>query len=132
MLPLMYNLELADIMFTVSSIKCPCDHFNINQFISFSSSNTRSSSSFKLKHRLTNNNLSRHSFFNRLPRLWNSLPPIDPSLSTHIIKRLITTHLFSHFTTHFDSLNPCSFHYLCPCSIIPVHRPNRFHCKLYK
>lgn len=127
MLPLMYHLEIADIMFTVSSIKSPSVHFDIKQFISFSSSNTRSSSLFKLKHRLTNNNLSRHSFFNRIPRLWNSLPAIDPSLSKYLIKRLTTTHLTLHFMNYFDPYNPCSFHYLCPCnscSLIPVHRPH--------
>ncbi len=80
LLPLMYHLESADIMFLTLSIKNPCDHFDVNQFISFSSSRTRSSSSYKLKHCYTSNNLSRHSFFNRIPRLWNSLPPIDPSL----------------------------------------------------
>ena len=126
MLPLMFYLEIADIIFTVSSIKHPSDHFDIKQFISFSTSNTRSSALYKLKHRLTNNNISRHSFFNRIPRLWNSLPPIDPSISVRTIKRLIIIHLTSHFTTHFDPHNTCTFHYLCPCnscSLIPGHRP---------
>ena len=123
MLPLMYLFESADIMFAVSSVKCPGVHFNIKNYITFSTSNTRSSSQFKLKHRLTKNNLTRHSYFYRLPRLWNSLPPINPSLSTHTIKSLITSHLFSYFTLQFDSDNPCSFHYLCPCnscSTIPI------------
>ncbi len=75
MLPLMYNLELADITFTIASLKAPQANFDINQFIS---SNTRSGLSCKLKHRHASSNLSRHSFFCRIPRLWNSLPPITP------------------------------------------------------
>ena len=116
MLPLMYLLEIADIMFAVSSVKSPGVHFDIHNYITFSSSNTRSSSQFKLNHRLTNNNLTRHSYFYRLPRLWNSLPSINSSLSMRTIKSLITSHLFTHFTLTFDSDYPCSFHYLCPCN----------------
>ena len=67
-------------------------HFDIHNYITFSSSNTRSSSQFKLNHRLTNNNLTRHSYFYRLPRLWNSLPSINSSLSMRTIKSLIHTH----------------------------------------
>ena len=113
MLPLMYLLEIADIMFAVSSVKSPV---STSIYITFSSSNTRSSSQFKLNHRLTNNNLTRHSYFYRLPRLWNSLPSINSSLSMRTIKSLITSHLFTHFTLTFDSDYPCSFHYLCPCN----------------
>ena len=116
MLPLMYLYEIADIMFTTSSIKNPSSHFNINDYISLSESNTRSSSNFRLKHRYTNNNKSRHSFFYRIPRLWNSLPPIDPTQSTYRIKLLVTSHLTDHFNSHFNPDCPCSFHYLCPCN----------------
>ena len=131
MLPLMYLLEIADIMFAVSSVKSPGVHFDIHNYITFSSSNTRSSSQFKLNHRLTNNNLTRHSYFYRLPRLWNSLPSINSSLSMRTIKSLITSHLFTHFTLTFDSDYPCSFHYplmlrhiVCACRSNPA-----FFCK---
>ena len=30
--------------------------------------------------------IARHFYFNRLPRLWNSLPIIDLSLSVHTIR----------------------------------------------
>ena len=117
MLPLMFQLELADILFTVSSIKNPNNHFNILQSLTFSSSNTRSNSQFKLKHNYSSNNRSRHSFFNRIPRLWNSLPIIDPSLPINTIKKSIIAHLIEHFMSHFDSDRACTYHYLCPCNL---------------
>lgn len=35
MLPLMYMLELNDVMFCVKNLKEPTDHFPINDYISF-------------------------------------------------------------------------------------------------
>ena len=118
-LPLMYYFELSDLIFFVKSIKDPSSHFNINDFISFSDSNTRSSKHLKLKHnKLTNSstNSHRHFFFNRIPRLWNSLPPINLDSSTQSIKSLITDHFWNHFDSNFDPANICSFHFICPCS----------------
>ena len=42
--------------------------------MSFSSTSTRSSANFKLYHYKSSTNSCRHFYFNRLPRLWNSLP----------------------------------------------------------
>ena len=111
-LPLMYQLEIADIMFTISSIKNPSSHFNISHYISFCDSGMRSSSFFKLKHRYTSNNKSRHSFFNRIPRLWNSLPTIDLTISINWTKQSLTSHLTDHFNTHLNPDCSCTFHYL--------------------
>ena len=46
--------EQNDIMFFIKNIHHPFDHFDINDFITFSDINTRFSSSFKLKHTFTN------------------------------------------------------------------------------
>ena len=124
MLPLMYRLELFDIMFCVSSLSDSSSksHFNIEDYISFNSSNTRSGSHFKMNVRSATTNQLRHSYFYRLPRLWNSLPPIDPKLSKSTIKRAILNHLNSNFISKFDCNIPCTFHYVCPCnscSLIP-------------
>ena len=48
--PLMMELEIADIMFLVKSIKFPSYHLNIYDFIEFCSQPTRGFSNFKLKH----------------------------------------------------------------------------------
>ena len=76
LLPLMYRLELNDLMFFVSSYKNPCNHFHILNFISFNSHNTRSSSTFKLNHHSARINVQSNSYFHRLPRLWNSFPSL--------------------------------------------------------
>ena len=68
-LPLMYLFELHDILFAIKSLKSPTIQFNIN-YINFNSANTRSGTSNKLipTHHL--NNLSRHSYFHRLPAVF--------------------------------------------------------------
>ena len=112
----MYQLELNDLMFFIQSLKHPADHFNIKHFVSFSQSNTRSSTHNKLIHTKSPNISSRHFYFNRLPRLWNSLPPIDLDSSLNSIKSTLIVYFWSHFNTYFDSENPCTYHFQCPCS----------------
>ena len=102
-------------MFFINSLKNPSLNFNISSYVTFSDSSTRSSRSFKLKHARSSFNANRHFYFNHLPRLWNSLPPIDLNQSSSNIKALITKSVWSHFTTHFDSNNSCTYHFLCPC-----------------
>ena len=115
MLPLMMEFETADILFLIKSIKYPSIHFNITHFISFSSSNTRSSSAFKIQHKRTKSNVQGHFYLNRIPRLWNSLPSLDTNLSTSTVNSKLRQFFWNHFISNFDSHNPCTFHYLCPC-----------------
>ena len=115
LLPLMMELELADIIFFVKSIKAPSDHFNIFDFVQFSSLHTRSSSNLKLKHSLSSNKFERNSYFNRIPRLWNSLPSVDINLPLSTIKSKLRKYFWDHFITNFSSDNICSYHLLCLC-----------------
>ena len=85
-------------------------------FVYFCKGNTRSSTHLKLKHSLSKTNATSHLYFNRLPQLWNSLPPINPKHSIPTIKNQFLQVFWSHFTSHFLSTNPCSFHYCCPCA----------------
>ena len=115
-LPLMYVYELQDIFFTVSNLKSPSRDFDMLQFVQFSGQNTRSSHGMKMSHRRANNNISKHNFFNRIPRLWNALPPIDIEKSMSYIKSQLQEFLYNHFQNHFDPNFTCSFHFICPCS----------------
>ena len=117
LLPLMYILELHDVMFAVACLKSSHKKFDILNFIIFSSQTTRSSSQFKLVHQQAYSTRSRHFYFNCLPRLWNSLPPIDLELCYKYItcKCHLQNHLWDHFTRNFDSHRSCTFHYVCPC-----------------
>ena len=116
LLPLMYLLDLSDVLFFIKSIKLPSDNFNILHFVSFSSSNARSSSHNKLDHNCSQSNKIRNSYFVRLPHLWNSLPPIDLNQSFSSIKTYIYNYLWKHFEANFNQFDPCSFQYLCACS----------------
>ena len=116
LLPLMYWLEIQDILLLIKNLQNPGDNFNIYDHISFASSNTRSATTNKLKYNYRQTTATRHYYFNRVVRLWNSLPPFNLSQPYVSIKRQIYTYFRNHFIVNFDPDNPCSFHYLCPCS----------------
>ena len=107
----MMFFELSDYMFFVKSVKFPSPTFNILDYVAFCNFKTQSSSS-KLKHFFLNHLIC----FNRLPRLWNSLPFIDLNQSLSTIKRNIKKVLWDHFLKNFNSDNSCSLHFCCPCT----------------
>ena len=78
-LPLMMQLEVNDIMFFIRCLQSPDDSvsFSISSFVSFCTGSSRSSAHLKLKHSLSRTNTISHFYFNRIPRLWNSLPVIN-------------------------------------------------------
>ena len=95
-------------------MKSPSPHFNINQYIQFSNHSTRATSAHKLTHCFSFTS-HQHSFFSRIIRLWNSVPVIDLSLPTDIIKKHLTIFFWEKFSANFTSDHPCSFHLVCPC-----------------
>ena len=126
--PLMFWFELADILFLVKSFKCPSTRLKISEYISFSSTKTRSSSFLKLSCHSTKSNLSRHFYFNRVCRLWNALPQIDLSLSFQSVKVKIEEFLWSMFIQRFNPNVPCTFHFVCPCTkCMSVPMPTNYH-----
>ena len=120
LLPLMYIFELQDILFAIKSIKSPTNQFNINNCITFNSTNTISGSSNKLLLPQHLNNILQHSYFHRLPFLWNAIPILDISMSVCLLKSKLKSCLWDHFLTNFDESINCTLHYLCPCC---VHAP---------
>ena len=97
-LPLMMTFEMHDISFFLKSLLSPSEAFNILNFVSFTSSSGTRSSGVKLPHRYARTSPSRHFYFTRLPRLWNSLISLN-LLSVFIPQALSTLkhHLWSHF-----------------------------------
>ena len=116
MLPLMYTYEIANILFFIKSIRNPTSSFNINNYITFYTGSSRFAKAHKLQYSYVANNISRHSYFNRIPQLWNALPVINLNYSIDTINKQLRTYLFDHFTTNFDPANSCILHFLCPCS----------------
>ena len=115
LLPLCMWLEIHDIMFLVKMFKNPQDNFDIFQFVSFQDSQTRSSSKHHLRHNLARTSTYRHFFFNRITRLWNSLPEVDLSSSIATIRRKVLDHFWHYFVATFDSDRTCTYHLCCPC-----------------
>ena len=101
--------------------------FNINNYVSFASSSIRSSANSKLLHTNSTTYSSRHFYFNRLPRVWNSLPVLSLEQSFKSFKQNLKIILWNHFITHFDPDSPCSFHFVCPCrSCTPLSLHHNF------
>ena len=63
-LPLMYIYELNDLMFLMKSLNAPTENFDIKDFISFNTSNTRSGSHLKLCHPRALSTNHNHLYFN--------------------------------------------------------------------
>ena len=116
LLPLVMALKLNDILFLVNSLKNPSDHFNTYRYISMSTTTSRSSRHLKIKHGHSYSAKYRHSFFPRIPRLWNSLPSRDLIISLCAIKHQLNLLFFIHFISNFDPNNYCSYRFLCPCN----------------
>ena len=70
-LSLIYQFDYYDILFFIKHIKYPTDNFNI------------------FNHKYSASNLLRNSYFCRLPKIWNSLPPIDLNQSFTSIRSFI-------------------------------------------
>ncbi len=104
----MYHLELADIMFYINSCKNTL-RYNILDYVTPTTGYTRSSDNNRLNDTYSRTNTF---YYNRLPRLWNSLPTIDMNLTSSTIKATLKN-LF--FFSNFDSDIPCTFHFKCPC-----------------
>ena len=115
-LPLMMQLELNDMMFLLRCLKEPTEAFRVSSYVNFCSTSTRSSSYLKIQHTMSRTNTTRHFYFNRIPRLWNSFPAINLDLSSPSIKRRLQQFLWDYFIHNFDSDMPCSYHLTCPCA----------------
>ena len=103
-------------MFFVRCLKGPTDAFNIYDHVTFCTSSIYPFfHSSQVADTLSRTNSARHFYFNRIPRLWNTLPTIDLDQSTTSIKRKVRQFLWDYFMRAFKSDNPCLFHLLCPC-----------------
>ena len=118
LLPLTMLLEFNDICFFIQSIKhiSTSNSFNISKYVSFSQHHTRSGSFRKLNVQpLIKHSRDKQFYFNRLPHLWNSLPPIDLSLSYETIRSKLKDIFWSKFMANFNPENNCTYFYSCLC-----------------
>ena len=127
LLPLMYLLDLYDILFFVKLTKNPSESFNIREtvYVNFCQLSTRSSANSKLKHVFssTNNCKQRNFYFNRLPRIYNALPALDLNQSFITIKTYLKQFLWNHFKTNFISDDLHTLHFVPSILVHPTSVP---------
>ena len=117
LLPLSLWFEYFDIPFLIKCLKDPSDHFNMSLFIKSLSHKTRASSGGKLRCTLPCSSINTVYFFyfNRVVKLWNSLPIINRSLSTSTTKSQIKIFLWLYFISTFDPHTTCTWFIFCAC-----------------
>ena len=120
LLPITLFLEVQDILLFVKLIIDPPDNFSISDYIIFLDSFTRSSSQGKIRSalplKLPKSSLSNHFYFNRIVRIWNSLPLIDLDSPFSSIKKQIYSIYWDYFITSYSLDNSCSWYRVCLCS----------------
>ena len=119
-LPLSMYFEYLDISFALGCLHDSSDtnytgSFDILTFVSFTNTNSRSGGYMKLCHKLSLSSQTSRSYFYRLPKLWNSLPSFDLSLSPRTNCMKLKKFLWNHFLHSFNSINPCSYQFKCLC-----------------
>ena len=121
LLPLTMLLEFNDICFFIQSLKhiSPSNSFNISKYISFSQHHTRSGSFRKLVQPLIRHNRDKQFYFNRLPHLWNSLPPFDLNLSYNTIRSKLKDIFWNEFMANFDPQKTIALTFT-PASVHPA------------
>ena len=107
---------INDIIFFIRSLKSPFVAFNSNDYIQICSNSTRSTTDDKLKPHLSHSNVSKYFYYDRLPRLWNLLPPIDLDLTIETIKRQLMRFFWSQFLHRFNLSNVRTFVTSVVCS----------------
>ena len=118
LLPITLFLEVQDILLFVKLIFDPPDNFSISDYIIFLDSSSRSSSQGKIRSALPlpKSSLSNHFYFNRIVRIWNSLPLIDLDSPFSSIKKQIYSIYWDYFITSYSLDNSCSWYRVCLCS----------------
>ena len=114
LLPLMYYYELQDILFFIKCIIDPPDNFNILNYVHFST-RTHPDTQNRILTNFARTTTTRFYYFNRIAKLWNSLPYIDITLPMGSIKDFLLNHFRNHFEQNFIPENYCTYHYKCPC-----------------
>ena len=114
LLPLMYQYELQDLLFLIKCLQNQPDNINIHDHVNFVTTSTRRNNQM-LRYNYARTSITRHSFFNRVVRLWNALQPINIEQPFASIKYQITEIFWTKFLQNFESNNACTYHYICPC-----------------
>ena len=93
-LPLVYIFNISDVMLFINSLKFSTSAFDIRKFIHFTTGDTHLATSHKLQHSRSSNSLGSNFYFQRLPRIWNTLPIINCEFHSNIM------HAYFHFYVH--------------------------------
>ena len=116
LLPLMYQLDYYDVMFFITSLKYPSINFNITNFLKFSCSNTRSSTSDKLCPHLFLQQYTSQLLFQSFPKNleFTSTNQLEPTYCNYQALSEIS-HVEPFPICNFNSDDPCTFHFNCTC-----------------
>ena len=126
LLPIALWLNLHDLLFLVKCLQDQENNLEIYHYITFHTTCTRTGSTgHMLNINYTRTSAARHFYFNRIVLLWNSVQPaINLDEPFQVVRHKLINFLWSHFMNHFNSLDTCTYHLVCPCS--NCHASGRF------
>ena len=126
LLPIALWLDLHDLLFLVKWLQDQENNFDIHLYITFHTTRTRSDSTGHLLNiNYTRTSAAGHFYFNRIVLLWNSIkPPINLPDSFQVIRYKLINFLWSYFINHFNPLDTCTYHLVCPYN--NCHASGRF------
>ena len=81
LLPLTLWFELQDVLLFLHLVKFPPNNYNLSDFVHFSDSSTQCTPSATAGELIPSSlkipclNCTKHFYYNRIIRIWNSLPP---------------------------------------------------------
>lgn len=118
LLPIALWLDLHDLLFLVKCLQDQENNFEIHRYITFRTTCTRTGSTGRmLIINYTRTSAARHFYFNRIVLLWNSVQPaINLNESFQVIRYKLINFLWSYFINHFNPLDTCTYHLVCPCN----------------
>ena len=119
LLPVSLWLEAQDVLFLIKLTIDPPSGFCLEEYISYVSSSTRASSHNKIKRSqllIPRLSVTRSFYFNRVIRIWNSLPFIDTNQPYLSIKRQILDIFWQYFVHSYSVENSCSWCVVCLCA----------------
>ena len=108
-------------LFFIKNFKCPTTILILTPTFHSLLTMLHRSCGVKLRHNSSLTNKECDFYFNKISRLWNSLPIINLNLPISLIKSKIKSYFWQHFITNFGPDNIHKPHYLCPCGSCVSH-----------
>lgn len=120
LMPLSYRREISDLVFL---FKCMHDVYDVNfndnfNFVTTQSRLRSADNGILLRGNLVSTECFKHSYFNRVTRMWNRLPRnMRDCEDLNVFKDGVSNFYFNKLLTEYDIDNSCTWSSTCRCQL---------------